>query len=114
MWNIDGPNCAHLTRTWASTDADTFLAVFRALAIKSSARVLGPMPTKPQPYDLRGGYAPAAQVIVDGTTVNLDFHFASDPTERTEWPKGADRRDWPYLIEIQIFDNAQGDGGGCH
>jgi hypothetical protein len=95
------------------TDADAFLADFRALAIKTNGKVIL-MPAKPWFNDAGGGYSPAAQVDVDGTNVNLDFHDGSDTNDRTAWPKGAERRDWPFLILIRIFDRYQGDGGGCH
>jgi hypothetical protein len=113
QWNIEGPNCAALTRTYISTDVSAFLTAYRDLAMTRGARPIGQIPASPLFSEPRRGYAPAAQVEIDGTTVMVWFYDGRDPAETYPWPASALKQDWPYLAILRIHDNYSGSGGGC-
>jgi hypothetical protein len=110
QWNVEGPNCAFLTRTYAAKDAEGFLAAFRAHARASGVVSTGTSPT-PQFYDAtRSNFGSGATAEGDGTYVQVDFH---DTRDLSWWPTGVDPREWPFIIVMRIGDATINYGGGC-
>ena len=111
-WNIDGPICAQLIRTYASNDANAFLAAVVGIGHDKKAKYVIAKPPLVFNDDLPG-YSPAASVDgIDGTGVSLDFHDVDDPDYRP--PAWLDARAWRFVIEMRISDDYDTDGGGCH
>ncbi len=111
-WNIDGPICAVLRRTYASNDANAFLAAVVKIGKEKQAQYVIAKPPLTFNDDLPG-YSPGASVDwVDGTGVALDFHDVDDPDYRA--PSWLDARAWRFVIDMRISDSHEGQGGGCH
>lgn len=112
-WNIDGPICAVLYRTYASNDANAFLATVVRIGRERNAKYVIAKPPLIFNDDLPGLYSPGASVDdVDGTSVSLDFHDLDDPDYRA--PSWIDARAWRFVIEMRISDDYDTQGGGCH
>jgi hypothetical protein len=104
-WNITGPNCAHLERTYASNDAQAFHDAV-ATMIRGANDVEYPIvPGRPIFLDRRsGGYSPSMSASLDGVTVQVDFYDLDDPGARSApW---IDARAWRYVIDLRIWDVA--------
>lgn len=106
-WNIDGPICAHLERTYASNDAKAFLAAIRTIAGKRYATYKS-APDQPVYDNDLPGYSPGASLDgIEGTEVQIDFHDLDDPAYRP--PAWIDARAWRFVIVVRIWDVS-----GCH
>lgn len=107
QWNIDGPLCADLERTYASNDARAFQAAVVAIGRDRHAQYVIAAPRPIYDDDLPGYSAGVHVSSVDGTSATVDFHDLDDPDYHA--PSWIDARAWRFVIRLRI-----GDESGCH
>lgn len=112
-FNIDGVQCAHLDRMYASNDAVAFLETMQRLIAGHREATYVRIPDRPVFLDDQPGYAEAlAASTIEGTSVGVVFHDLDDPAYRR--PPWIDAQAWRYVIDVHLYDEYEGQGGGCH